>query len=389
MREPSRFKKWFLPTITVLTSILLTISVLEISLWLIAPVPFHEWMEWIPDGRIQGRAKPLQEFQSGTDYGVRKTARADGTKAERHTVRINRLGFRGPEYEWRPAPGTLRIATFAGSSGFCYNQAEEETWPGRLQVYLEQGLNMPVEVINLALPGFNSANSKINYLFTGRELHPHVAIFYHTWNDIKWFRLIEQSPIKVIFASIASNKPYWERLARKTQIGRRVRNFLRAKQNVPYGETTYFSPEPGEVGADRPVSPAALLWARRNFSDFAMFAHSDNVLPVLVSQATIIAKENLTKPEYNKKSILQFVGMTPMVLFESWIEMNRIMKEVSSQSSTIFIDGYGAVPHNYIYLEDHVHLTTEGCAVLAQGIADALLKDRRFLKMANHLRLKP
>jgi len=284
----------------------------------------------------------------------------------------------------------LRLVVFGGSAGFCYHQTDAETWPGKLQFYLRQGLNMPVEVINLALPGFDSSNSKINYLFTARELHPHVSLLYHTVNDLKFFRPMEKNPIAVIFAWIAGKKPYWQHLARKTQIGRRVRNFLLArKNNIPYGETQYTSLNKEGAGAARPVVPEALQWARKNFSDFVMFSRSDKVLPVMVSQATIVAKQYLTNPKYNTRLSMDLVGMTWPVLLDTWQEMNRIIKEVCDKDLAIFVDGYNAVPHNYNYLEDHAHLTTEGCDVLARAISDTLLKDERFLKVAKHLREKP
>lgn len=386
-------RRWLLRIIAILLSILFATFIVELSLWVIAPVPFHEWMEWVPDGHIKGRAKPLQKFRGGTGHGVTANLPPDGKKIEMHEVRINQLGFRGPEYSWKPSHGTLRIVVFGGSAGFCYHQKEADTWPGKLQLYLNNHLKMPVEVINLSLPGFDSSNSKINYLFTGRELQPHVAIFYHTWNDLKFFREIEKTPRTVVFAGIASNKPLWQRLARKTQIGRRVRNILLARHmNKPYGETQYTSLASEGIGASIPVSSVAFKWGRKNFSDFVQFANSDNVLPILVTQATIVAKENLNKEEYNKPISVNagdMVGMSFTVLLKVWNEINSIIKDICIQQSAGFVDGYNAIPHNYKYLEDHVHLTSEGCDLLAHEISQNLLKDERFMKVVNRIRQNP
>jgi hypothetical protein len=390
MREVTGWRLRQYRIISILLSCLLATLVVELSLWVFAPIPFHEWMEWIPDGHIKGRAKPFQKFKGGTGHHVTAATGPDGKKTVMHEVHINGLGFRGPEYSWRPAPGTLRLVAFGGSAGFCYHQKEEDTWPGRLQNYLREKLTMPVEVINLALPGFDSANSKINYLFAARELHPHAALFYHTWNDLKFFRAIERSPTAAIFAEIAENKPIWQRLGRETQIGRRARNFLLArfmKGLSEYHEPQYTSLASEGAGAGRPVSHAPLEWAKGNFSDFARFAKADHVLPVLITQATLIAQENLHKPECQIISP-DMVGMTWPVLLEAWAKMNGLIKEVCQQQSAIFIDGYNAVPHSQQYLEDHVHLTTEGCDVLARIIAEALMQDQRFVELANHVRQK-
>jgi hypothetical protein len=360
---------WLLRMAFAVISLVLSIMVVEVSLWIIAPVPYPEWMQWIPDGHIKGRAEPHQTFRGITGQ----------------EVRINGLGFRGPEYRWEPAPGTLRVVVFSGSAGFCYHQKEEESWPGRLQFYLSQHLKMPVEVINLSLPGFDASNSKINYLFTGRALHPHVALIYHTWNDLKFFRSLERSPQEVVVAGIATdNKPLWQRLSRKTQIGRRIRNFLFARHQA-YNENQYTSLEKEGKGANQPVAPVALQWDRQNFEDFVRLTQGDRVLPVLISQATIVSKDNLNREEYRRATETDYVGMTMPVLLRTWLEMNRIIKEVSQQNSAIFVDGYNAVPHDFKCLEDHVHLTTQGCDILARAIAATLLNDERFLNLAHSL----
>jgi hypothetical protein len=363
---------WLLRTVFVVISLILSITVVEVSLWIIAPVPYPEWMQWIPDGHIKGRAEPRQTFHGITNQ----------------EVRINSLGFRGPEYDWKPAPGTLRLVVFSGSAGFCYHQREEETWPGRLQFYLGQHLKIPVEVINLSLPGYDASNSKINYLFTGRALHPHVALIYHTWNDLKFFRSLERSPKEVVFAGFAiDDKPLWQRLARKTQIGRRIRNFLYARHQA-YNENQYTSLEKEGKGANRPVLPVALQWGRKNFEDFVRFTQGDGVLPVLISQATIVSKGNLDRVEYRRATETDYVGMTMPVLLQTWLGMNQIIREVSEQNSAIFVDGYDAVPHDFKCLEDHVHLTTQGCDILARAIAATLLNDERFLHLVNSLQKK-
>jgi len=111
----------------------------------------------------------------------------------------------------------------------------------------------------------------------------------------------------------------------------------------------------------------------------------DRVLPVLISQATIVSKDNLNREEYRRATETDYVGMTMPVLLQTWLEMNRIIQEVSEQNSAIFVDGYNAVPHDFNCLEDHVHLTTQGCDILARAIAATLLNDKRFLNLAHSL----
>lgn len=367
-RRERRGGVWLLRFGVLAVALIVALGLTEAALWIVAPIKFHEWMIWIPDGHIKGRAEPGQVFKTGDGYDVR----------------INKLGFRGPDYTWHPAPGTLRIACFGGSSTFCYHErGEEETWPGRLQTNLSKVLGMPVEVINLGLPGYDTSNSKVNYVFVGRELHPHVALVYHTWNDMKFFRRLADGPI--VFFDVASNKPLWQKIARQTQIARRVRNFLLAMEYMKT-ENYYTSLEESDAEANQPVSPAALAWARRNFDDIARFVRGDGRLPVLITQATICVPENFDDTEYRRQMGSEMVGMTVPIIHRTWLEMNRIIRDVAEERNAVFVDGYNVVPHDFEHMQDEVHLTSRGCAVLAAEIVRVLMQDPRFLEVVERVR---
>jgi len=348
--------------------IVLLVAVTEGLLWIVAPVPYHEWMVWVPDGNVRGRAEPNQVVHNLAG----------------NPVRINRLGFRGPDYAWKPAPGTLRLIALGGSSTFCFQSSTEETtWPRLLQKYLADRLAMPVEVVNLGLPGYDASNSKVNYLFTGRALHPHAALMYHTWNDMKFFRMLTREP--VLYTNLGEYKPLWQKVARATQIGRRVRNILHSLR-MTRAETFYTSLEREGTAANEPIAPSALDWARRNYVDFALLARADGVLPVLVTQATLAHPENLENSEIRRHINASDQGMTLPVLCETWQQVNAILRRVANQQDAVFVDGYSAVPADREHLLDHVHLTDAGCAALARVIGETLLQDTRFQTLATRVR---
>src|SRR5207253_1090865 len=106
------------------------------------------------------------------------------------------------------------LIVLGGSAAFCYQGGgEAKSWPGLLSSYLSQELKAPVEVLNLSAPGYDLSNSKVNYLFTGRSLNPHVVLVYHTWNDFKFLRGVDAGD-PPIFARTVSNVPLWKKLAR-------------------------------------------------------------------------------------------------------------------------------------------------------------------------------
>lgn len=359
-------KNFFFNALLVLFSTTATIIVVEIVLRLFAPVSYQQWMSWIPDGHIRGRGTPYQVFVQRDGYDIR----------------INNLGFRGDDYHWTPAPGVLRIITFGGSSTFNYHaKGEENTWPSRLSHYLENALDMDVEVINLGLPGYALENSKVNYLFLGRALHPHIVVVYHTWNDMKFFRHIDEGD-PLAFSAIASGtKPLWQRIARHSQIAIRIRNALHASERA-YIESQYTAMETGTKQEDRPPGSKVWAWFDQNFIDFARFAKADQVIPVFVTQATLAQPQNLNNKEYRIRIAVDYQGMTHRKLAETWVQANAHIKSIADSTASVFVDGYSAVPSTREYIEDHVHLTDKGRDRLAHEMATVLLDNDDVQRIA-------
>lgn len=367
---PSRGRRFAVRFLMVMFSTGLTLAACEAVLWIVAPVPYDEWLIWEPEGHYRARPVPGQVVKNSSG----------------HEVRINKYGFRGPDWGFQKQPGTLRIAVYGGSAGFCYHAAgEEKTWPGALEIKLERGLNMPVEVINLSLPGFDSFNNKFSYLCFGRAFDPDAIIVYHTWNDMKNFRSIPVEPYRR--TTWVPNKPLWQRIARATQIGRRARNFVwtMTKRRM---DNTQRKIEGTGVGLDSPVDEKAFAWERQNFVDFSLLAQHDGALPILVTQACLATLENLDDPDVRLAvaPLPKTVAMSQQVIVQTWQRVSQIIKEVAEEYNAIFVDGYNAVPHDLIHLRDEVHLHDEGSEALATEIARVLLADARFLQLVDQVK---
>jgi hypothetical protein len=333
----------------------------ELILRIFFPIPYNQYLPCVADGRIRGRGEPNQVVRNRDGY----------------EVHINSLGFRGPEWQRQPAAGTLRLEVFGGSAALCFlAHGEENTWPSKLQSYLASRLAMPVEVVNLGFEGYDLTYSKINYLFLGRDLNPHAIVVYHTWNDMKRFRDLDAGS-RDVFSPISMNEPLWRQVARKSQLCQRLRN-LGWDRRRDYVENKFTTMESDSSAANTAVGEAAWHWYRGNFRDIARFAKSDGVLPVLVSQATLAQPANLEKKDCRRKIAVDYVGMTMPVLCDTWQKANREIRQVASEESAVFVDGYGSVPPDLEHLLDHVHLTDRGCDVLAEAIARQLVRDKAF-----------
>ncbi|MHC4065814.1 MAG: hypothetical protein ACYSUI_15135 [Planctomycetota bacterium] len=352
-------------------SCLLALVLCEIFLWLAAPVRFHEWMIWEAEGHIRGRAMPNQVVRTATG----------------HDLRINRHGFRGPDYEFEKAPGTLRLEVFGGSAAFCYKAAGRgKSWPGAVERKLGERLAMPVEVINLALPAYNVFNSKINYLCFGRVFKPDALIVYHTWNDMVSFRKVAKTPYRPV--STHENKPLWARIGRMTQLGRRARH-VTWKLSQRRLEREYYSlDEETKANLDQPVGADVMAWERQSFEDFVRLARGDGVLPILVSQAFLGSLDNLDEPDvqFYLAGTHRRVGMSLRRAVQTFVEVCSMIQEVAREGDAIFADGYNAVPHDLQHIRDNVHLFDAGSEVLAEEIAGVLLNDARFMRLVHRVK---
>jgi len=366
-RKPGRFRNAIKALATLSVALLLALASAEIGLRLFRPIPFHEWIIYQSDPYIGYRPEPGQEIRN----------RAGGL------VRINRSGFRGPDYSLTPPPHTLRIAVFGGSAAFCFEASSRDaSWPGALEALLRKNLKMNVEVVNLGLPGFTTYRSFQNYLHYGRSFHPDLVLIYHTWNDLKLFRY--RNPLKGELKPYVPSLPLWQKIARSTQIGRYGRNFLWALEGRRM-EGRFASPE--RQHREMPIPESQFDREARDFASFVDRARNDRSMVVLVSQAGMAAPENLGDAFignylHDLAAMTGFLNMSVAQVVKAWQRISSIIEETASAHGALFIDGWAAVPHSPKYFRDHVHLEDEGSAALAQAIAQELLADSEFAKLA-------
>lgn len=342
----------------------------ELFLQIFMPLKFSDRLYWVQDGHIKARLDFPQ-----------KVINADGNE-----VHINALGFRGKDVSWEPAPGTLRLLVLGGSAAFCFQVSDDaHTWPAQLEKALAEKLDRPVEVINLGLPGFDTSNSKVNYLFTGRALHPHVVLVYHTWNDLKFFKGIDGAKNKEMPRDVLSGRrstgsnPSWiTRIFRRFQISRRL-DLLSMRIKKTDRENRYTSMEKEGERAHAPVGSRSWRWFEKNFEDIMDFIQSDGALGVLVSQSTIVKKSVLSDMRIRQEIRNEFIGMTLPRLARTYEQATEIIERTARKKNIPYIDGFNAVPSDLVHFHDHVHFLDPGAEALGRFTAEELLKNEQFL----------
>lgn len=103
-------------------------------------------------------------------------------------VYVNELGFRGPETTTEKPADVRRVVLVGDSSVYGHGVSNEETFAHRLSKALPQS----IEVLNLAVPGYSSAQS-INLLqLRGWALQPDLLIIANLWSDNNFDSFIDK-----------------------------------------------------------------------------------------------------------------------------------------------------------------------------------------------------
>lgn len=329
----------------------------EIILRAFFPISYSMEVEYIPDGHLGHRFKPNKIY----------------TLQSKGTCTINNLGFRRttdviPE----KAPHTIRIVALGGSSTFSYHVDDQKTWTSLLEQKLKARYGHDFEVINAGVPGYSIFESKINYVYQIRPLRPDIVIVYHTWNDMKFFHLLERGtyPLKEVYRPNKINS-----FLRHFQLAWRLRNYLNEVIYPWQRENAYGSPPNYTVS----ITPngRAHQWEKQNYDDLALLLKQDNVLPIFTSQAGLLSTENLDDPAIRALVYTEHQRLSFEETLTQWNAISKIIEHSARENDALFIDLYNAVPHQVDYLRDHVHLTEHGNALVAETLFNGLTQAAR------------
>jgi lysophospholipase L1-like esterase len=100
----------------------------------------------------------------------------------RGKVRINSLGFRGPEVTPVP-PGGHRVLLLGDSQAAGFEVDEDQTYAALTAGALTATLGVPVQMLNGGIRGYGTDQSLLWYEQHLRSLHPDLVVFHATGND--------------------------------------------------------------------------------------------------------------------------------------------------------------------------------------------------------------
>ena len=284
--------------------------------------------------------------------------------------RINPHGYRGADFTVPKPTGVRRIIVYGGSAVFNPSSTDGRDWPHRVEQKLRERGYRDVEVINAGIPGHASFDSVGRLFAEGFRFQPDYVVLYNAWNDIKMFHdtrpLLRALPVYQPDADVRVN--YVNAVDRFFSFHSRLYLGFRARYIA-------WKLQLGVEGKQAPANdtlldaldPDALRQYRLAVETFADVARNVGAVPVLMTQARLLAPTNT--PEQQQRIHFRYQRLTPDALHAAYAETDRIVRAVAATKQAVLLDATLPLTGVDAYFQDHVHLTDAGSEALADFVA--------------------
>jgi lysophospholipase L1-like esterase len=282
---------------------------------------------------------------------------------------INRKGYRGRDFETQKPVDSVRTIVYGGSAVFDQYVTEPSDWPHRVETLLRDAGLKQVEVINAGIPGHASSDSLGRLFAEGHGFDPDIVVLYEGWNDLKF--LASSEPL------LRQAVPYGEfedpRLVYRNIVDRWLceASQLYVRLRYRYYEyrlrATLEGARPTTQGAS--VSAEAVKQYRLTIETFVDVARRSGAIPVLMTQARLVRGDNTE--EERRRIGYDMQPLSAENLPTAFRILDETLFAVSVENGVDLIDAASLIRTSSDFV-DHVHLSREGSARLAQVTAEAL-----------------
>lgn len=271
---------------------------------------------------------------------------------------VNADGFRDAPRAREPAPGTFRIVVLGDSVAFGYGVAQDETFPSRLERRLAAASAVPIEVLNLAVNGYNPYTEAALFADVGRAYRPALVLVQFCVNDLNDPTLhFDASTLQALRTDELPDEAFPDPATRRRQPppSPAVRTCLRSRACALLYER-WLRDEDAEalaaalVPRDDP-SPTELGWLDRQYTAIQRAAAPAPVVVVVFPYAG-----QLEGPE--RPPLQQRLGALGHLAGRPTIDLLPAFRAAAASGDPLFLDTW--------------HPTARGHAVAAAEVADQL-----------------
>jgi lysophospholipase L1-like esterase len=296
------------------------------------------------------------------------------------TIRINSLGFRGPEILQPRPPNGLRFAFLGASTNFCAeNSSNAATWPDLVWTYFQQAEpDLKWDYINAGVPGYSVEDSLKDFNVRVAPLYPDVVVIYHATNDLS-VDTRELARQKSLFSGKAETDNWlvkYSVLVRLIELNLQIRQRQRRAQ----AGAAHLEYNPVELSQGFHRRLRELVQAAQRVS------------PVVAVATFSIKMRRDQSPQQqlrNANSSLYYMPyMSLQGLLDGFAQYNQVIRDVARETGAILIEGENDIPGDDAYFNDSVHFTDAGSAAMARRIEAALKAAPPFQQLCLQRRLK-
>jgi len=377
-RPKSAFRRLSFACLVVVVALALFVELVPrvVAVPKLTPAELDPLKEALKDSRVQPH--PYLAYTSRPNFVH------EPTEKDPASVHHNSLGFNGPETTWEKPAGVYRIVCLGGSSTYGIGPSSTETnWPVVLQAELNaRSLPKPVEVLNLGVQGYSTFESEINLNLRGVDLRPDLVLVYHTINDLRC----------ALYPGVARDNTHWraiwpvdrpseiEALFERSNLYLAWRRYFTDWWETRGALGAYVIVDFGKYAPDDYAQPTDLNLGfdsfRRNVVSIVAIARAHGADAMLVTQAV-----RMGDFERFGSSDAQKAGFD---------RMTRILGEIANERSVPYCDARAvlepeadrqraATGADRIFVRPdkkngEVHLTDEGCVLLAKTLAQRIVE---------------
>ena len=317
-----------------------------------------------------GDSASVYRFEMDPVSGLRRMVQSE-TKGSRISIKINSLGFRGPEIDQPKPADTIRLAFLGGSTTFCAEVSGDEfTWPHLVWKNLQAEFpGVSLDYVNAAVPGYTSGQLLRNLKYYVANLQPDIIIIYEATNDLSYdARLLAEA-----------QGIYHHENHDATTFGRWSVAWQLIEKNLQIFSNRKVSADArGEILRFDPKSLSRRFEQRLT----ELFEASKRVAPVVaVATFSYKLRRDQTRDQQIAAANTALFYMPYMDvggLLDGYEEYNRVIRAVAKQANVLLIDGELTIPGNDLHFHDSVHFTDEGSRAMARRVTHYLAADPRI-----------
>ena len=269
-------------------------------------------------------------------------------------IRINSLGFRGPEISREPAPGVQRVVALGDSATFGPSE-EECAYPFLLPNLLAAH---QVETVNAGVEGYRSDRALVHLRRDVLPLHPSVVTVFIGWNDLY------QTDPSVESDQLALQATPLTRLLLLSDAAQTFRRLFFLRFETQHADTQDASEQ--RLATYQPEGYAERL------AEIVSTARAGGASVVFLTWPTILS-DGMTPEAVAKVHYPPYTNrLADLKLL--YARYQDTLRQVATDQQVPVIDIASLFSGDKAaYFNDTAHFTCQGQAMVARGVADGLL----------------